>query len=517
MGVNHSCGSSNASTSSSLDSGYGSGSSSHAGEYTFFYDTPYYPDHPQPSQYFIQESSLLAQAPASEYPHKCLWPECLRVFRRPRDLQRHTRDYHPTPLAEMIDCPRKGCRRTGIHGFDRQDHLTEHLRDLHHWNIPKEEPKSNENDEKHARIPPEQKLDCPGKGCKRTGIHGFDRRDYMMEHLRSFHHWNTPREELKSNRSDDSGGEVDQQDSQIRGLEDATTSKEQSNSGRVERALSIIMSDMKHHIQAPNNQGIRSPSSSAPLQVERTRERTCQETELLSTTPTYIEPELPVPSTLLSTNQIPSFSDREQDRTRHTFAREQEPQQQVVRHHKRFASQHKVTQSIPSPKKSLQLETREIEEPIPKSSAEVHHTAPETVDLGVHDARKNVCDVRDFSFQPLGTSLEYHEKIKRPTWNRAVRMWEGSNHILTVAVFKNPICILGYNGAGDVVGKYSWPKLLRLQIEDADQNHWLGHVQIALLKNLKAYTVANQRNDLMHTWSILIYRNLDANIEDQVL
>ena len=317
-----------------------------------------------------------------------------------------------------------------------------------------------------------------------------------MLHL---HHWNIPREELKSDKNDDFGERVGQQDSQTGRTKDVTSSKPQSDIGRVKRANPINTSNMKHGIQAPSSQGIKSQASSAPSQVERTS----HDTEPPSTTSTYCDPEPPVPSTLLATNQKSSLSDTEQDRARDPFAHEQKPHQQDVRHKNMSASKHKATQSIPSPKKRQQLGTKEIEEPISKSSTEVHNAVPATADQGVNGTRKNVYDFRGFSFQFLGASLACYQKVKRPTWNNAVCIWAGSTRVPTAAVLKNPIGILGFNGAGDVVWKYSWPKLPRLQLKDADQDNWLGHVQIALLKKLEACIVTNQRNVLIHTWFIL--------------
>ncbi len=41
---------------------------------------------------------------------------------------------------------------------------------------------------KHNPVPAEKKIDCPGKGCGRVGKHGFDRKDHMKEHLVNHHH-----------------------------------------------------------------------------------------------------------------------------------------------------------------------------------------------------------------------------------------------------------------------------------------------------------------------------------------
>jgi len=46
---------------------------------------------------------------------------------------------------------------------------------------------------KHNPLAPEEKIDCPGKGCGRVGKHGFDRKDHMREHLRNYHCWDLPK------------------------------------------------------------------------------------------------------------------------------------------------------------------------------------------------------------------------------------------------------------------------------------------------------------------------------------
>ena len=52
-------------------------------------------------------------------------------------MDRHQKTHNLSPgCKEKFDCPAKGCGRTGKHGFDRKDHLREHLRKIHAKDIP---------------------------------------------------------------------------------------------------------------------------------------------------------------------------------------------------------------------------------------------------------------------------------------------------------------------------------------------------------------------------------------------
>jgi hypothetical protein len=51
-----------------------------------------------------------------------------RRFSRKADVSRHIKTTHE---KEYISCPYNRCPRTGVNGFTRQDHLTEHLRGYH--------------------------------------------------------------------------------------------------------------------------------------------------------------------------------------------------------------------------------------------------------------------------------------------------------------------------------------------------------------------------------------------------
>ena len=71
----------------------------------------------------------------------CLHKDCEYETKRPYDLDRHTASKHPSALSEKFDCPGRGCGKTGEFGFNRKDHLTEHLRKVHAKDIPKNIPR----------------------------------------------------------------------------------------------------------------------------------------------------------------------------------------------------------------------------------------------------------------------------------------------------------------------------------------------------------------------------------------
>lgn len=59
---------------------------------------------------------------------------CGKAFTRSADLKRHESSVH-FPVRQ--DCPVHDCLRKHGNGFPRRDHLIEHLRSYHHWNVPK--------------------------------------------------------------------------------------------------------------------------------------------------------------------------------------------------------------------------------------------------------------------------------------------------------------------------------------------------------------------------------------------
>ncbi|KAK0517052.1 hypothetical protein JMJ35_000207 [Cladonia borealis] len=68
----------------------------------------------------------------------CLHERCEYQTKRQYDLDRHQKTHFPSQPGEKHDCPGRGCGRTGEHGFDRKDHLREHLRKVHAKDIPKQ-------------------------------------------------------------------------------------------------------------------------------------------------------------------------------------------------------------------------------------------------------------------------------------------------------------------------------------------------------------------------------------------
>ena len=75
--------------------------------------------------------------PPLQFP--CLHPSCDHVSARSSDLQRHMQKHNLNPPEEKYGCPIRGCGRVGIHGFNRKDHLTEHLRNFHIQDMPQKE------------------------------------------------------------------------------------------------------------------------------------------------------------------------------------------------------------------------------------------------------------------------------------------------------------------------------------------------------------------------------------------
>ena len=62
---------------------------------------------------------------------------CEYQTKRQYDLDRHQKTHLSSGPGEKFDCPGRGCGRTGEHGFDRKDHLREHLRKVHAKDTPK--------------------------------------------------------------------------------------------------------------------------------------------------------------------------------------------------------------------------------------------------------------------------------------------------------------------------------------------------------------------------------------------
>ena len=61
---------------------------------------------------------------------------CEYQTKRQSDLDRHQKRHFPSAPPEKIDCPGRGCGRTGEHGFIKKEHFTVHLRKVHAKDIP---------------------------------------------------------------------------------------------------------------------------------------------------------------------------------------------------------------------------------------------------------------------------------------------------------------------------------------------------------------------------------------------
>ncbi|KAI5838471.1 hypothetical protein DFP73DRAFT_264711 [Morchella snyderi] len=68
---------------------------------------------------------------------ECGFPKCQAVFRNARGFYRHYRTVHIRATDQKIDCTIDGCRRTGEEGFTRKDNLIQHMRSVHGEEIPK--------------------------------------------------------------------------------------------------------------------------------------------------------------------------------------------------------------------------------------------------------------------------------------------------------------------------------------------------------------------------------------------
>ncbi|KAF2502724.1 hypothetical protein BU16DRAFT_447910 [Lophium mytilinum] len=80
----------------------------------------------------------MARKPKSTF--KCDIEGCTSnaLFGRLADLQRHQTTVHSED--KPFPCTVHRCSRVGPRGFNRRDHLTEHLRSYHQQNIPKRSP-----------------------------------------------------------------------------------------------------------------------------------------------------------------------------------------------------------------------------------------------------------------------------------------------------------------------------------------------------------------------------------------
>ncbi|KAH0614324.1 uncharacterized protein H6S33_006210 [Morchella sextelata] len=68
---------------------------------------------------------------------ECAFPECKAIFKKARQFDRHYRTVHIRAADQKLDCTIEGCRRTGEEGFSRKDNLIQHMRSVHGEEIPK--------------------------------------------------------------------------------------------------------------------------------------------------------------------------------------------------------------------------------------------------------------------------------------------------------------------------------------------------------------------------------------------
>lgn len=89
-----------------------------------------------------KRSSSSPDGSSPSYP--CLYPECSYAPKRQYDLDRHMKKHFPPNVEDMFDCPGRGCNRTGLNGFRRKDHMNEHLVNFHLWDPKTKKPRPKE-------------------------------------------------------------------------------------------------------------------------------------------------------------------------------------------------------------------------------------------------------------------------------------------------------------------------------------------------------------------------------------
>lgn len=68
---------------------------------------------------------------------QCKFGECTAIFKSSGMFNRHYKTHLPASQRHMRDCTFEGCDRVGREGFSRKDNLIQHLRRVHHQDIPK--------------------------------------------------------------------------------------------------------------------------------------------------------------------------------------------------------------------------------------------------------------------------------------------------------------------------------------------------------------------------------------------
>ena len=142
----------------------------------------------------MQASSASASPrylPSNPRPFTCTEQGCTsanRSFRRKGDLERHMNTVHRRDALQMWDCwlprcPRKESGPRG--GFSRKDHLIEHVRYVHHIDIPKNRRATWRTNERYADV-----HECPVQHCKRKALTdegGFESQELLFEHMMEEH------------------------------------------------------------------------------------------------------------------------------------------------------------------------------------------------------------------------------------------------------------------------------------------------------------------------------------------
>jgi hypothetical protein len=82
--------------------------------------------------------------------HACPRTGCTSRFKRKADMERHCSTVHAKSENKIYECDAPRCQRKGSNGFTRKDHLTEHLRNYHHCEIPKRRKRSDPEEERRA-------------------------------------------------------------------------------------------------------------------------------------------------------------------------------------------------------------------------------------------------------------------------------------------------------------------------------------------------------------------------------
>lgn len=68
---------------------------------------------------------------------QCKFGECTTICQSASIFRRHYKTHLPASQSPKLDCTFEGCDRVGQEGFSRKDNLIQHLRRVHHQDIPK--------------------------------------------------------------------------------------------------------------------------------------------------------------------------------------------------------------------------------------------------------------------------------------------------------------------------------------------------------------------------------------------